>query len=156
MIRYHLNLLNAEHTHPGIINMLEDGAFSVRRTKKSFSRTAVDMTLEQTVNADAASRHRGMGAFVHLNPFDLEVEENLYCLTSGQKVEEPGKDDLLNFLNKGKLRSDEFRNACFQDATRFEKPIPRRKIKNFASASVKSKFQSKKWQEHGICLVDFY
>ena len=65
MIRYHLNLLNAEESHPGIMSMLEGGAFSVRRTAKSFSRTAVDMTLEQTVNADAASRHTGMGSFVH-------------------------------------------------------------------------------------------
>ena len=65
MIRYHMNLLNSEESHPGVMNLLQNGAFSVRRTNKSFSRTAVDMTLEQTVNADAASRQTGMGSFVH-------------------------------------------------------------------------------------------
>ena len=203
MVRYHLNLLNAENTHPGVMNMLKDGAFSVRRTKKPFSRTPVDMTLEQTVNADAASRHTGMGAFAHLesarkrwmmtrsirsaivsqlllfaglvapedvtkdlkkhrvlkdnedfqrlvdciqstmNPFELDNEENLYCLTSGQRVSEPIKEDLLTFITNGEKWSEEFREACFQDPSRFEKPIPRRKIKNFASASVTSKIPAK-------------
>jgi len=36
----------------------------LRRTNKTFSRTAVDMGLEQTVNAHAASRHTGMGSFI--------------------------------------------------------------------------------------------
>ena len=34
--------------------------------------------------------------------------------------------------------SEEFGDACFQDPSRLEKPIPRRKIQNFASASVNS------------------
>lgn len=203
MIRYHLNLLNAESTHPGVMKMLEDGAFSVRRTAKSFSRTAVDMTLEQTVNADAASRHTGMGSFVHsenarkrwmitmsirssivsnlllkagltapedvtkdlkthriardhedfqhivkgiqstMDPFIQEADDNLYCLTSGQRVAEPIKNDLLNFITKGETWSAEFREACFKDPSRFERPIPRRKLQNFASASLKSKIKSK-------------
>ena len=33
------------------------------RSHKSFSRNAVDITLEQTVNADAASRSTGISAF---------------------------------------------------------------------------------------------
>ena len=63
MVRYYLNLCNIDDTHPGLKDTLESGALSIRRTDKSFSRTAVDMTLEQTVNADAASRLTGIPVF---------------------------------------------------------------------------------------------
>ncbi len=63
MSLYHLNLLNMEKTHPGIGTSFEGGALSVRRTKHSFSRSAVDITLEQTLNRDAASRHGGIASF---------------------------------------------------------------------------------------------
>ena len=53
--RYHDNLLRMEDTHPGITSMFENGAISVRRTKKNFSGSAIDLTLEQTQNADSAS-----------------------------------------------------------------------------------------------------
>ena len=47
--------------------------------------------------------------------------------------------------------SEEFGDACFQDPSRFEKPFPRRKIQNFASASVKSQMpsNSKVQEMHG-------
>lgn len=61
--RYHLNLLNMELTHPGIRQVFDAGALSIRRTSKSFSRSAVDLTLEQTINRDAASRQGGIAAF---------------------------------------------------------------------------------------------
>jgi len=63
MTRYHLNLLNVEYAHEGIRRIFDGGAFSIRWTSKSFSRSAVDLTLEQTVNKDAASRHGGIAAF---------------------------------------------------------------------------------------------
>ena len=56
MVRYYLNLLNVDQTHPGVKQILAGGDLSIRRTNKTFSRTAVDLTLEQTINADAASR----------------------------------------------------------------------------------------------------
>ena len=130
MVRYQLNLAN----------------ISIRRTNKAFSRTTVNLTLEQTVNADAASKSTGISAFTtsdnartrwmltksarssiigilmkhaglsntddahkelksyriwkdnedfhriedgiqnRMNPFELEPDENLYCLTSGRSV----------------------------------------------------------------------
>ena len=60
MTRYLLNLINS---HPGIRPIFEGGALSIRRTSKSFSRTAVDLTLEQTANSDAASRQTGIATF---------------------------------------------------------------------------------------------
>jgi len=49
-----------QDTHPGIEEMFENGAISVRRTNKKFSATAIDITLEQTINADAASSSSGI------------------------------------------------------------------------------------------------
>ena len=43
--------------------MLENECLSIRRTAKTFSRTPIDQTLEQTINADTASRKTGIAAF---------------------------------------------------------------------------------------------
>lgn len=61
--KYQLDLLNMYKTHPGLRDILEEGVFTIRRTSHSFSRCPVDLTLEQTVNADAASRLTGIGSF---------------------------------------------------------------------------------------------
>ena len=42
---------------------LYKSALSVRRSKNNFARTTVDMTLEETINADAASGLTGISAF---------------------------------------------------------------------------------------------
>ncbi|ESO88713.1 hypothetical protein LOTGIDRAFT_165497 [Lottia gigantea] len=48
---------------PKLIEILEKSAFSVRRTTKDYSRSAVDLSLEQSVNRDAASQMKGIVAF---------------------------------------------------------------------------------------------
>ena len=63
MVRYQLNLLDVDNTNPGLRQVLENGALTMRRTHKTFSRTAVDLTFEQSIHADAASRHTGISAF---------------------------------------------------------------------------------------------
>ncbi len=55
-----LDLLNAPSA---VKDMLAEGALSVRRSSQTFARYPVDLTLEQTVNADAASRKTGITAF---------------------------------------------------------------------------------------------
>ena len=42
--------------------ILEAGAMSIRRIKKSYARSAIDLCLEQTVNKYAASPMRGIAA----------------------------------------------------------------------------------------------
>ena len=51
--KFQLDLLNIDSTHPGLCDILNQGAFTVHRTSKSFNRSPVDLALEQTVNADA-------------------------------------------------------------------------------------------------------
>ena len=65
MCYYVLKLLNIDTTHPGLKEIFEKGLFSIRRTSKSFSRSGVDLTLEQTVNRTGASRLTGMAHFTN-------------------------------------------------------------------------------------------
>lgn len=52
-------------THPGYKETYSKGCFSIKRTNKPFSRTAVDLTLEQTINADTANRYVGIACFTN-------------------------------------------------------------------------------------------
>ena len=51
---------------PQIQRVLQLGAFSIRRTSKHFARSAIDLTLEQTINRDAASPMRGIVALRYM------------------------------------------------------------------------------------------
>ncbi|KAK5637859.1 hypothetical protein RI129_000142 [Pyrocoelia pectoralis] len=54
LVKYHNNLLVVDETHPDIAEGLEKGCLGIQRTDKSFSRQPIDLTLEQTINAEAA------------------------------------------------------------------------------------------------------
>jgi hypothetical protein len=58
-----LFLEKLQNSDPKLLEVLESGAFSIRRTRKDYSRSAVDLSLEQTVNRDAASQMKGIVAF---------------------------------------------------------------------------------------------
>ena len=45
-----LFLQKLKSAHPKLHEVLQNGAFSIRRTRKDFSRLALDLSLEQTVN----------------------------------------------------------------------------------------------------------
>lgn len=59
MSKYQLDLMNIDNSHPGLRRILDNGGFSIRRSDNHFSRIPIDLTLEQTINADAASRLTG-------------------------------------------------------------------------------------------------
>ena len=58
-----LFLKKLENAPPPIRRILDDGAFSIRRTQKNYSRSAIDLSLEQTFNRDAASQVKGIVSF---------------------------------------------------------------------------------------------
>lgn len=58
LIKYHDNLIKVEHTHPGLIEDFRKG-IGIRRTDKNFSMQPIDLTVEQTINADAANKLKG-------------------------------------------------------------------------------------------------
>lgn len=65
LIKYHENLIKLEETHPQLYENMEKGHFGIQRTDKSFSRQPIDLTLEQTINADAGRRLTGVIHFTN-------------------------------------------------------------------------------------------
>ncbi|CAH1113065.1 unnamed protein product [Psylliodes chrysocephalus] len=53
-------LIHIESTHPGLLNDCQKSFMDIRRTLKPFLRAPVDLTLEQIINADAASKASGI------------------------------------------------------------------------------------------------
>lgn len=53
-------MLKVDETHPGLRQEFESGSFISKRTDKAFSRQPIDITLEQTINADAANKLTGI------------------------------------------------------------------------------------------------
>lgn len=60
LVKYHDNLLKVDESHPELRLQFEKGSIGVKRTMKSFSRQPIDLTLEQTINADAANKLTGI------------------------------------------------------------------------------------------------
>lgn len=65
LVKYHENLIKVEETHPQLHDVMEKGHFGIQRTDKSFSRQPIDLTLEQTINADAGRRLTGVIHFTN-------------------------------------------------------------------------------------------
>ena len=65
LVRYHDNLLKLSETQKDVYDEFKKGYFGIKRTKKDFSRLLIDLTLEQTVNADAASQKTGTLYFMN-------------------------------------------------------------------------------------------
>ncbi|KAK3732160.1 hypothetical protein RRG08_026542 [Elysia crispata] len=53
---YFISLLNLSDSHPGAESLLRNNGFSVCRSDVPASRTAVDLTIEQTINRHAKTR----------------------------------------------------------------------------------------------------
>ena len=78
-----------------------------------------------------------------LNPFQDNLLDKLFCLTTGCAASSDVQTDLTSIVDSGTIWSDQFQDECKDDPSRFERPIKRRKIKKFASDSVKTKVKSK-------------
>ena len=52
--------MRLDKSHPEVYEEFKKGCFSLKRTKKPFSAGPIDLTLEQTINADAASQRTGV------------------------------------------------------------------------------------------------
>ena len=60
MSLYSLDLANIETSQPDLQQILTEGGFSVNRTGKSFASVPANKALEQTINANAKSRLKGI------------------------------------------------------------------------------------------------
>ena len=59
------NLLNVSNTHQAIFKDFENGLFAIKWMNKPFPRSPIDLTLEQTINADAACQRRSIIALTN-------------------------------------------------------------------------------------------
>lgn len=60
-LSWYLNtLFNVDITHPGLKDSFNQGSYGCKRTAKPFSRIPIDLTLEQTINADAGRKLSGI------------------------------------------------------------------------------------------------
>ena len=64
-VKYHDSLLTLEETHAETFRKYQDGMFSINRTTKPFSGNSINLTLEQTVNADAASQRTDIASLTN-------------------------------------------------------------------------------------------
>ncbi|CAF4875177.1 unnamed protein product [Pieris macdunnoughi] len=199
-VKYSENLNNVNKTHPGLEDDFYKGSFGVKRTDKPFSRIPIDLTLEQTINADAAKRLSGIAHFTNsiaarqrwskshsiraalishvldvcglrnlqditaelqpnrikiygkqiadfieilkanCNPFDPQLDkENLYNIATSKPASPEVADFLLNIQENGENLRNRFINECADDESRFDKPIKKNKVFNFAEAPKKKK-----------------
>ena len=80
-----------------------------------------------------------------LNPFDINInKEALFNIKTGKKVTEDAECYLLTVISEGEKKQDSFIEKCDYAPEKFEKPIKRCKIVNFASEHFEQKNTSKK------------
>ena len=98
-------MLNIDKTHPRLIEQFRKESFEYKRTNKPFSRIPIDLTLEQTINADAGRRLSGISHITNSINVRMRwaVNHGLRCsLVSkvitdcGLNVVEDITNDLLN------------------------------------------------------------
>ena len=82
LVRFHDNLLKINETHPELSAEFQEGAFALKRTKKPFSGIPIDLTLEQTINADAASQRTGVTSMTNSIAARQRWAESHYIRTS--------------------------------------------------------------------------
>ena len=81
MSLYSLELTNLRDQSPEVFEALSNGAFSVNRTGNPFANVGTDMALEQTINAHAKNRLKGIMQFA-----DVSSAVNRWLVTSSMKT----------------------------------------------------------------------
>ena len=114
MVRYYHNLVVLPNSHPEVYEEFKSGLFSIRRTEKPFSGSPVDLTLEQTINADAANQKKGITSLTNSIGARQRWAESHYLRTAllTQMFDNLGldkKEDVSRDLKSYKIKSD---NEC--------------------------------------------
>jgi hypothetical protein len=122
-----------EMADPRIRAVLQAGAFSLRRTGKISSRSAIDLTLEQTVNRDAASPVGGIVGFHHSHnairrwcvtsaQSGMSVTE-LRKMTGLEAVEQPATQLRAYRIEKDSRQKDALYNTVTNSCDPFSLPV---------------------------------
>ena len=111
ILRYHNNLLQIKETHPEVYEEFKKGWFAIQQTKKPFSKGDIDLRLEQTINADAASQRTGISAMTNSICARQRWAESQFMRVSvmSSLLEEYGmtrKEDISAHLQSHTITSD--------------------------------------------------
>ena len=122
-VQYHNNLLRLEETHPEVYEEFQRGLFSIKRTNKPFSGSPIDLTLEQTINHDAASQRSGISSLTNSISARQRWAESHFLRMSviNDVLEEAGmkkKEDITYKLRPDVIRKD---NECVSKLTKMIK-----------------------------------
>lgn len=121
LVKYYDNLLKVEEEYPELYEAFKNGFFGVKQTNKAFSRQPIDLTLEQTVNADAAKRLTGILHFTNsisarqrwAKSHDIRTSVISYTYNeTGIKK----KQDISSDLEKHSMRQSSLQLQRFLDA----------------------------------------
>ena len=101
--------MKLNETHLEVYNEFKQGWFTIRRTEKPFSSTAIDLTLEQTVNAEAASQHLEVLSITNSISARQRWAESHYLRTSivSTMLEHLGmtkKDDVSQHIKPNRIK----------------------------------------------------
>ncbi|CAH1111428.1 unnamed protein product [Psylliodes chrysocephalus] len=200
-VKYLDNLNNINETHPGLEDDFKKCFFGIKRTENYFSRIPIDLTLEQTINANAARGLSGISHFTNsiaarqrwtkshstlaalishvldvfglkeyqdvtadlrpsrikiyakqvtdlvnilennFNPFDSSLgRDNLYNIATAKHTATDVAEFLLNIEKNGDILRKQFINECADNEERFDKPIKKNRVLNFAAAPKTKEF----------------
>ena len=76
-------------------------------------------------------------------PFSDEANDMHLHVSTGRAASEKVKVDLTQSFTMGNKWCEDYKAECFADPSRFEKPIQRRKVKNFTTDGIKTKVTGK-------------
>ena len=113
-VLFHNKLMNAP---PQCKAVLQSGAFSIRRTKKNFARSAIDLTLKQTVIRDASSSMKGITS----TQFSMSVTE-LRSVVGLEGKEEPSSQLQASRVKKVSHHRDILIDAITESSDPFISP----------------------------------
>ena len=99
-----MELSNLKDERPAIFEALINGAFSVSRTGNQFAGVGTDMALEQTINAHANSRLKGVMQYA-----DVSMAVNRWLVTSSMKTKM--MNSLLEYADI-KSKTDMCKDLC--------------------------------------------
>ena len=88
------------------LDILKAGAFTTRQTNKPYSRAAIDLTLEQSINRDAASSGTGITHFGN-----SEKAFRRWCISLSQRSMAVTEMKELSDFQAGETPSNQLRKS---------------------------------------------
>lgn len=148
LVRYQNNLCNVDKTYPELKQLLENGSYGIKRTDKAFSGQPIDLTLEQTINADAAIKLTGILHFTNSiaarqrwcksHSIRSAITSNILQQTGLRKNQDITADLEKNRIQKSTAQLNKLLEGIDQNLNPFDVSIDKQELLNIASGQAVS------------------